>query len=97
VTATIRNKHTIAVISDKDNDNNICVFMSKSKFPKNEIRSTDGIAMKKLFTIKLSVVSNHSVDISRDRGVTINTGRTRREEKKGKNERKQTGKIGKRQ
>lgn len=41
--------------------------------------------MKKLFTIKLSVVSNHSVDISRDRGVTINTGRTRREEKKGAN------------
>lgn len=61
----MRNKLTITMISNKNNVGNIYILMSESKFPKNEIRSTDGITMKKLFTIKFSVTSNHSIYISR--------------------------------
>lgn len=76
----MRNKPTATMISDKNNDNNICVFMSESKFSKNEIRPTNGITMKELSTIKFSVISNNSINISRGRGNNLG------EEKIGRHE-----------
>lgn len=64
----MRNKFTITMISSEDINSNICIYLSSSKFPKNEIRSTDGIIMKKLFTIKFRVINNNSIDISGGRG-----------------------------
>jgi len=71
--------------------------MSKGKFPENEVRSINGIIMKKLFTIKYSMINNNSIHIIRDRGDTIEwgerwvRGKEKGEERRGKEERRREG------
>ena len=79
---------------NKDSNSNICIHMSKSKFSKNEIRSTNGVIMKKLFTIKHSLINNNSIIINRGRSNNIER-EGRRGGEVGVRERERRGKRGK--
>lgn len=68
---------------NKDSNSDICVYMGKSKFPKNEIRSINGVIMKKLFTIKHSMIDSNSISTNGGGGIVIRQkGETREKEKR---------------
>lgn len=74
-------RDTVTMNGDKDINSDIRIHMGKSKFSKNEVRSINGVIMKKLFTIKYRVINNNSINIVRDRSITIKEGKTRDKEK----------------
>ncbi len=74
MTTNRRNSNTITMISNKNINSNIPIYMSTSEFPKNEIRPTNGITMKKLFTIKFRVTNNNSVNNGGGRSNNIMSG-----------------------
>jgi len=62
--------------------------MSESEFPKDEVWSINGVIMKKLPTIKYSVINNNSISIDGSRGNNIKEKREKeREGARGKEKR----------
>jgi hypothetical protein len=59
---------------NKDSNSDICVYMSKSEFSEDEIRSINGAIMKKLFTIEHRMVDSDSIDTNGRRSIVIRQG-----------------------
>ena len=45
----------------KDSTCNLLIYMSKSEFSKDEVRSINGLNMKKLFTFKLRMIGGYGI------------------------------------
>lgn len=67
MTTNIMNQHTITMTSNKNRINDIRIYLSARKLPKNEIRPTNGLIMKIIFTIKFRMTSANSQHITRSR------------------------------
>jgi hypothetical protein len=81
--SSVRKYSRDTMISNKNGDDDIRIYMSKGKFSENEIRSANGIIMKNIFTIKFRVISNNSIDNDRKWEFNIGIGKKNRREDYG--------------